>query len=73
MNSVDTRHSSTRTAGVRLSSFGVDKVFPRLQVQSGQKQGTFEDTAGSQGEDLGSDCVSEFFIGQNYFTVPLPH
>ena len=44
----------------RLSSFGVDKVFPRLKVQSGQKDVTYEDTSGSQGEDLGSDCVSIF-------------
>lgn len=47
------------SAEVRLSSFGVDKVFPRLKVQSGQKETTFEDTTGSQGEDLGSDCVSQ--------------
>lgn len=42
---------------VRLSSFGVDKVFPRLKVESGQKENTCEDTTGSQGEDLGSDCT----------------
>ena len=52
------RHPSANTAEVRLSSFGVDKVFPRFKVQSGQKENTFEDTSGSQGEDLGSDCVS---------------
>ncbi len=45
-----------------MSSFGVDKVFPRLQVQSGQKEASFEDTTGSQGEDLGSDCVSSWSI-----------
>jgi hypothetical protein len=53
----DSKHPSTSTAGIRLSSFGVDKVFPRLLVQTGQKENTFEDTSGSQGEDLGSDCV----------------
>ena len=52
------KHPSAETAEVRLSSFGVDKVFPRLKVQSGQKESTYEDTSGSQGEDLGSDCVS---------------
>ena len=52
------KHPSAATSSVRLSSFGVDKVYPRLQVISGQKLNTFEDTTGSQGEDLGSDCVS---------------
>ena len=55
------KHPSAATSNVRLSSFGVDKVFPRLQVISGQKLNTFEDTTGSQGEDLGSDCVSSIF------------
>ena len=55
------QHPSAATSSVRLSSFGVDKVFPRLQVISGQKLNTFEDTTGSQGEDLGSDCVRLFF------------
>ena len=56
------RHPSANTAEVRLSSFGVDKVFPRFKVQSGQKENTFEDTSGSQGEDLGSDCVSSTYF-----------
>ena len=56
------RHPSANTAEVRLSSFGVDKVFPRFKVQSGQKENTFEDTSGSQGEDLGSDCVSTKYL-----------
>ena len=56
------RHPSASTAEVRLSSFGVNKVFPRLKVHSGQKENTFEDTTGSQGEDLGSDCVSTVFL-----------
>jgi len=54
------RHPSATTAEVRLSSFGVDKVFPRLKVKSGQKENTFEDTSGSQGEDLGSDCTYSY-------------
>lgn len=54
------RHPSANTAEVRLSSFGVDKVFPRFKVQSGQKENTFEDTSGSQGEDLGSDCTYSY-------------
>ena len=54
------RHPFATTAEVRLSSFGVDKVFPRLKVQSGQKENTFEDTTGSQGEDLGSDCTYSY-------------
>jgi len=54
------QHPSAATSSVRLSSFGVDKVFPRLQVISGQKLNTFEDTTGSQGEDLGSDCTYSY-------------
>ena len=54
--------NSAETAEVRLSSFGVDKVFPRLKVQSGQKDVTYEDTSGSQGEDLGSYCVRVLFL-----------
>lgn len=41
---------------VRLSSFGVHEVFPRLKVETGQKENSFEDTIGSQ--DLSSECVS---------------
>ena len=65
------RHPSANTAEVRLSSFGVDKVFPRFKVQSGQKENTFEDTSGSQGEDLGSDCVSStyFFVYLFIFSI----
>ena len=59
------KHPSAETAAVRLSSFGVDKVFPRLQVQSGQKElQSYEDTSGSHSEDLGSDCVSFFFFSK---------
>ena len=58
----NSQHPSAATSSVRLSSFGVDKVFPRLQVISGQKLNTFEDTTGSQGEDLGSDCVRFFYF-----------
>ena len=67
------RHPSANTAEVRLSSFGVDKVFPRFKVQSGQKENTFEDTSGSQGEDLGSDCVSStyFFLWKIQLTCLL--
>ena len=61
------RHPSANTAEVRLSSFGVDKVFPRFKVQSGQKENTFEDTSGSQGEDLGSDCVSTLCPRADWF------
>lgn len=54
------KHPSAETAAVRLSSFGVDKVFPRLRVQSGQKELSYEDTSGSHSEDLGSDCTYSY-------------
>ena len=45
---------------------GVQAVYPRLRVQTGQKKVVVEDTAGSQGEDLdsgSSSCVSCYTYG----------
>ena len=38
----------------RLSSFGVDKVFPRLKVQSGQKDVTYEDPKSTRAFESGT-------------------
>ena len=46
-------------AAVRLSTFGVEQVFPRLKIDAGQKEVTVEDTTnGFQTDDSSEHVVS---------------
>ena len=50
-------------ASVRLSTFGVEQVFPRLKIDAGQKEVTVEDTSNGFHTDDSSD---------NIVSMPLP-
>ena len=60
--SKDQKMQSTLPNGkrtVRLSTFGVEQVFPRLKIDTGQKQVTVEDTSnGFQTDDSSDNTVS---------------
>ena len=44
-------------ASVRLSTFGVEQVFPRLKIDAGQKEVTVEDTSNGFHTDDSSDNI----------------
>ena len=55
-------------AAVRLSTFGVEQVFPRLKIDTGQKEITIEDSSnGFQTDDSSDNVRREFnYLNKSY-------